>query len=99
MTSLSLRDRALDRSLSVRFFDILVRSMVAVADAAASLVARLGYSDIGPLAVAVAPSVLVGAGREPSRPARRRGKLLPLELAGDLAAVQTTMPGRSASAA
>jgi len=107
MRSLKMRDHFYDRSFSVRFFDILVRSMVTMADAAASLVARLGYSEIGPLAIAVGPPIVVGrdaasrhagiSSLEPARPARRPGRLLTLDMGSELAGVRQGISGRSAA--
>ena len=100
MRSLTLRGRTVDRSFSVRFFDILVRSMVTVASAGATLLARLGFSDVGPLAIAVSPSVAVNGSRsrrfEPARLTPRPGRPLPLELGSELAGVAS---GQSAAAA
>lgn len=82
-----LRDRLMDRSFSVRFFDVLVRSMVTVADACAALLARLGFSDLGPLTLAVGRGSVNDRFR-PARLARRPGpSVVTLDMGSELACV------------
>ena len=95
MRSLSLRGRTVDRSFSVRFFDILVRSMVAIANAGATIAGRLGFSDVGPLAIAVNPSMAVAASVQVMRPMRRPGRMLTREMGNELAGAAA---GQSAAA-
>ena len=51
--------RSLDRSFSVRVFDVLVRSCVATLDAAALVAVRFNVRDLGPIALAARPAMAV----------------------------------------
>jgi len=57
--SLTLGGTTIERSVSVRLFDILVHSAVSVVNAGATLLGHLGFSDVGPFAIAIRPSITV----------------------------------------